>query len=169
MFLDEHAVEIIARSMGLSDKEVDQFKENYFEVIANYMANAIVGYMAEHDPEKAKKIDAMFLSDKKEIKEKAHKTMIDQMKLYIASYEDLEEEIKSVLKEYDNETFFTFVGNGPKENVLELLQYLSGKIDRMANYQKALEMAKKRFSKNEVDEFFSPSGNIDIDTNTIKS
>ncbi|MBD3281035.1 hypothetical protein GF389_06000 [Candidatus Dojkabacteria bacterium] len=166
MFLDEEGIEIIANAAGFDDTSMEMFKDNYNDAMSNYVFTKVIGYMAEHDPEKAQEIDKMFLSREEGKRIKAPKIMIDQLKLYLASYQDLEEEIKDALREYDNALFFHFLKKGPKEDVFKLLDHLSAKIKRLDNYQKAVRIAKERFDKKEVDEFFEKDDKNEAKTET---
>ncbi|MBN1331681.1 hypothetical protein JW978_02220 [Candidatus Dojkabacteria bacterium] len=155
MFLDETALKIITKSMGFSPAEQEAFIANYYDVISRFLMSHIVGYIAEHEPDRMEEINKMFEAQNVEERVKGQKVILDQIKLFLASYDDLEQETRDVMKEYDNAIFFRFIGDGPKEDVFEIIDYLMEKIRQASEYPKIMKNLEKRFGKKTVDEFLS--------------
>lgn len=154
MFLDDIALDIITRNFDFDVETSEYFKQQYFEALVDFANQEVISYIDDHDSEKLKQIDSLLLSKDEEKRKKGQRILIDQMQLYVHSYEDLNENIREVAKSYDNRLFYFYIGNGPKEGVLELLKYLSDKLDNFASAKQIISMIEDQDKRVAVEKFF---------------
>lgn len=152
MLLDEKSMIIIAKSIGFDDEGVREHIQTHFENILNMINAEILAYMAENDLEKLESIEEMLKVKNSYNKVKAMKTLLDQMKLTLTSYPDLQEKIDKQVKEIEHKVFFSFLEKGPTDGVEDLLAYMQEKLDMVTEYIKVREILKDRLGEDKVKE-----------------
>ncbi len=150
MILDEKSLNIIADSLGLLEHEKESFIYTHYEVISKYAYSKTLEFMVKEDPEVVKELNTLLEAKNKEDNKRGFYALHDQIKIYMKTYPDLEDEINKIVKEYEKDIFFEFLETGPEDGIMQLLGYFQKKLKEIPEKLEIIRIAKKRDLEDKV-------------------